>query len=320
MHYDVVVLFYIFITDLFHLFNSENKGVSMSNYKIITDSTCDLPPKIIKELGIHVIPMEYTLDGINHFQDVYDHGEKTRAFYNHLKEGKKPTTSMINIERYMEIFSSYLDQDRDVLHISFSSALSGSHNASRLATLELKERYPERIIRTVDSRAASIGQGLMVYHAAMMKEKGMDLTDLADWIEKNTGSVRHWFTVEDLQHLKRGGRIGAIQAHVGTALSIKPILTVDAEGKLLNAGKVMGRKKSLTELLNRMKEESVDSENQVIIIGHGDSREDAELLEKKIRQTLPVKDVILTYIGPIIGSHTGPGMVGLTFMGEKKEN
>jgi len=107
---------------------------------------------------------------------------------------------------------------------------------------------------------------------------------------------------------------------VGTALSIKPILTVDAEGKLLNAGKVMGRKKSLTELLNRMNEESVDSENQVIIIGHGDSREDAEFLEKKIRQTLPVKDVILTYIGPIIGSHTGPGMVGLTFMGEKKEN
>jgi DegV family protein with EDD domain len=291
----------------------------MSNYKIITDSTCDLPPKVIKELKIHVIPMEYTLDGINQFQDIFDRGEKTKAFYNHLKDGKKPTTSMINTQRYIDTFSSYLDQERDVLHISFTSGLSGSHNASRMAAEELKQLYPERKIIIIDSKAASIGQGLLVYHAAVLKNQGMEMSDLAAWIEENINQIRHWFTVEDLHHLKRGGRIGSISANVGTVLNIKPILSVDSEGKLISVCKVMGRKKSLNELLNRMKSEAVTPEEQIVIIGHGDSIDDALLLEKKVRQTLSVKDVILTYIGPIIGSHTGPGMLGLTFLGKKKE-
>lgn len=291
----------------------------MSNFKIITDSTCDLPPHVIKELKIHVIPMEYTLDGINQFQDIFDQGEKTKAFYNHLKDGKKPATSMVNTQRYIDIFSSYLDQDRDVLHISFSSGLSGSHNASRMAAEELKEIYPERKIIIIDSKAASIGQGLLVYHAAVLKNQGMEMSELVGWIEDNINQVRHWFTVEDLHHLKRGGRIGVITANVGTVLNIKPILSVDADGKLMNVCKVMGRKKSLNELLNRMKAEAVTPEEQIVIIGHGDSLEDALLLEKKVRQTLSVKEVILTYIGPIIGSHTGPGMVGLTFLGKKIE-
>ena len=291
----------------------------MSNFKIITDSTCDLPPHVIKELKIHVIPMEYTLDGFNQFQDIFDQGEKTKAFYNHLKDGKKPATSMVNTQRYIDIFSSYLDQDRDVLHISFSSGLSGSHNASRMAAEELKEIYPERKIIIIDSKAASIGQGLLVYHAAVLKNQGMEMSELVGWIEDNINQVRHWFTVEDLHHLKRGGRIGVITANVGTVLSIKPILSVDADGKLMNVCKVMGRKKSLNELLNRMKAEAVTPEEQIVIIGHGDSLEDALLLEKKVRQTLSVKEVILTYIGPIIGSHTGPGMVGLTFLGKKIE-
>ena len=291
----------------------------MSNFKIITDSTCDLPPHVIKELKIHVIPMEYTLDGFNQFQDIFDQGEKTKAFYNHLKDGKKPATSMVNTQRYIDIFSSYLDQERDVLHISFSSGLSGSHNASRMAAEELKEIYPERKIIIIDSKAASIGQGLLVYHAAVLKNQGMEMSELVGWIEDNINQVRHWFTVEDLHHLKRGGRIGVITANVGTVLNIKPILSVDADGKLMNVCKVMGRKKSLNELLNRMKAEAVTPEEQIVIIGHGDSLEDALLLEKKVRQTLSVKEVILTYIGPIIGSHTGPGMVGLTFLGKKIE-
>ncbi len=290
----------------------------MNNYKIVTDSTCDLPAKIIKELKIHVIPMEYTLDGVNHFQDIYDLGEKNKAFYDHLRVGKKSTTSMINMQRYTDVFSSYLAQGRDVLHVSFSSALSGSYNASRMAVDELKEIYPERKIVSIDSRAASIGLGLLIHHIAHLKNQGMEMSALVDWIENNITKARHWFTVEDLQHLKRGGRIGAISANLGTALNIKPILSVDPEGKLINVGKVMGRKKSLTELLNRMKEEIIKPEDQVVIIGHGDSLEDALLLEKKVRQALPVKDVMITYIGPIIGSHTGPKMIGLTFIGEKK--
>jgi len=188
-----------------------------------------------------------------------------------------------------------------------------------MAAEELKGLYPERKIIIIDSKAASIGQGLLVYHAAVLKNQGMEMSDLADWIEENVNQIRHWFTVEDLHHLKRGGRIGAVTANVGTVLNIKPILSVDSEGKLISVSKVMGRKKSLNELLNRMKTEAVSPEEQIVIIGHGDSIDDALLLEKKVRQTLSVKEVVLTYIGPIIGSHTGPGMVGLTFLGKKKE-
>lgn len=307
----------------FHLFIAiktqrfSDKGVVMCNYKIITDSTCDLPPHIIKELNIHVIPMEYIMDGVSQFHDIVDSEDKTRAFYNHLRSGKVSTTSMINSARFTDIFSSYLSQGMDVLYISFSSALSGCFNASRMAAEELREEYPERKIITLDSIAASIGQGLLVYHACKMKDKGYALDELAIWVEENKNSLCHWFTVEDLQHLKRGGRISSLSANVGTALQIKPILSVDFEGRLITQGKVMGRKKSLTELVGRMKSGAHLPEEQTVIIGHGDALDDALNLEKKVRQELNVQEVILTYIGPVIGSHTGPGMIGLAFMGSR---
>lgn len=289
----------------------------MCNYKIITDSTCDLPSHVIQELDLHVIPMEYIIDGTCRHQDIEDDGEKTRAFYDELRAGKVSTTSMINTAKFTEVFSSYLHEGLDVLYISFSSALSGTYNAARIAAEEMREAHPERTIMTVDSRAASIGQGLLVYHAGVMKAKGKSLEELAHWLELKKDNLCHWFTVEDLQHLKRGGRISALSANVGTALSIKPILSVDMDGRLLTQGKVMGRKKSLSELVSRMKTHSFTPEEQTVIIGHADSLEDALFLEKKVRQELRVKDVILTYIGPVIGSHTGPGMIGLVFLGQK---
>lgn len=289
----------------------------MCNYKIITDSTCDLPPHVIKELDIHVIPMEYVMDGISQFHDIVDTGDKTRAFYNHLRNGKVSTTSMINTARYTDVFCTYLSQGMDVLYISFSSALSGCYNASRIAGEDLKEEYPNQKIYTLDSRAASIGQGLLVYHAAKLKERGYTLDQLASWVEEYKNSLCHWFTVEDLQHLKRGGRISSLSANVGTALQIKPILSVDLEGRLITQGKVMGRKKSLSDLVGRMKIGASTPEEQTVIIGHGDALTDALFLEKKVRQELNVKEVILTYIGPVIGSHTGPGMIGLVFMGNR---
>ena len=292
----------------------------MSNYKIITDSTCDLPPHVIQALDVHVIPMEYVMDGISQFQDIVDNGEKTRAFYDHLRNGKVSSTSMINTARYADIFSTYLNEGTDVLYISFSSALSGCYNASRIAAQELKEVYPDRQIITIDSIAASIGQGLLVYHACVRKNEGAEIDELALWVEDNKKDLCHWFTVEDLQHLKRGGRIGSFSANVGTALKIKPILSVDLEGRLIPQGKVMGRKKSLSELISRMKNSSFQPDEQIVIIGHGDAMEDALFLEKKLRHELQVKDVILTYIGPIIGSHTGPGMIGLTFLGSRNQN
>lgn len=289
----------------------------MCTYKIITDSTCDLPPHITKNLDIHVIPMEFVMDGISQFHDIADSGDKTKAFYNHLRSGKVSTTSMINTARFTDIFTTYLSEGLDVLYISFSSALSGCYNASRMAAEELLEVYPERKIFTLDSKAASIGQGLLVHHAAMLKNEGYSIDQLASWVEENKNSLCHWFTVEDLQHLKRGGRISPLSANVGTALQIKPILSVDLEGRLITQGKVMGRKKSLSELVGRMKTGALLPKEQTVIIGHGDALEDALFLEKKIRQELGVKDVILTYIGPVIGSHTGPGMIGLTFIGRR---
>lgn len=290
----------------------------MRTYKIITDSTCDLPSTVIKELDVHVIPMEYILDGVSHFQDLEDEGEKTASFYGSLREGKVSSTSMINTARFMGVFEPYLKAGQDILHVSFSSALSGSYNASRMAAEELKELYPERQILVLDSIAASIGQGLLVYHAVLKKRQGMSLEELYEWLEENKKKICHWFTVEDLMHLKRGGRINALSANIGTALNIKPILSVNMEGELVNLGKVMGRKKSLSELIVKMKSCAETAENQVVIIGHGDSLKDAEFLSTKLKNELHVKEVIMTQIGPIIGSHTGPGMIGLTFVGERE--
>ena len=290
----------------------------MRNYKIITDSTCDLPSTVIRELDVHVIPMEYILDEVSHFQDIEDEGEKTASFYGSLREGKVSSTSMINTARFIGVFEPYLKAGQDILHISFSSALSGSYNASRMAAEELKELYPERKILVLDSIAASIGQGLLVYHAVLKKRQGLTHEELYVWLEENKKQICHWFTVEDLMHLKRGGRISALSANIGTALNIKPILSVNMEGKLVNLGKVMGRKKSLSELIIKMKTSIETPENQVVIIGHGDSLKDAEFLSSKLKNELHVKEVIMTQIGPIIGSHTGPGMIGLTFIGDRE--
>lgn len=290
----------------------------MRNYKIITDSTCDLPSTVIRELDVHVIPMEYILDGVSHFQDIEDEGEKTASFYGRLREGKVSSTSMINTARFIGVFEPYLKSGQDILHVSFSSALSGSYNASRMAAEELKELYPERKILVLDSIAASIGQGLLVYHAVLKKRQGLTHEELYVWLEENKKQICHWFTVEDLMHLKRGGRISALSANIGTALNIKPILSVNMEGKLVNLGKVMGRKKSLSELIIKMKTSIETPENQVVIIGHGDSLKDAEFLSSKLKNELHVKEVIMTQIGPIIGSHTGPGMIGLTFIGDRE--
>lgn len=289
----------------------------MRNYKIITDSTCDLPANVIEELNIHVIPMEYILNGVSHFQDLEDGGDNTVSFYESLRDGQVSSTSMINTARFISVFEPYLKEGNDILHISFSAALSGSFNASRIAAMELQELYPDRKILILDSIAASIGQGLLVYHAAQKQKQGYSLLELYSWLEENKKNLCHWFTVEDLMHLKRGGRIGTLSANIGTALNIKPILSVNMEGKLVNYGKVIGRKKSLIELVQKMKTSVTAPENQVVIVGHGDSVKDAEFLASKIKCDLNVKEVILTQIGPIIGSHTGPGMIGLTFMGER---
>ncbi len=292
----------------------------MQNYKIITDSTCDLPPYLIKDMDLHVIPLEYSLNGNCFFQDVEDQGEKSKIFYDSLRHGETSKTSMINTSQFIKVFSMYLEKQMNVLHISFSSGLSGTFHAAVLAKEVLEEKFPNQKIIIIDSKAASVGLGLLLYHVGLKKKENYSLEQMATWIEANKHSICHWFTVEDLQHLKKGGRISPLSAHVGTALNVKPILKMDLEGKLIPNSKVMGRKKSLNELYLKMKAHGYSPEEQTVIIGHGDALQDALWLEKKLRNELNVKHVILSFIGPVIGSHTGPGIIGLVFLGQREQS
>lgn len=290
----------------------------MRDYQIITDSTCDLSGSLIHELDVHVIPMEFFIDGKSYLQDPEESELSSKEFYDFLRKGKTSTTSMINTETFNREFRMFLDGGLDIIYISFSSGLSGTYNAARLSAEELKEQYPGMNIILIDSLAASIGLGLLVYTAATMKTKGLSISDLQTWLEAEKHHVCHWFTVEDLHHLKRGGRISSVSANVGTALKIKPLLNISMDGKLTTRSRVIGRKKSLNHLIEQMKSDSFALENQSVFIGHGDSYEDALYVEKAIKAKFGVKEVIINFIGPIIGTHTGPGFIGLAFYGNKE--
>jgi DegV family protein with EDD domain len=289
----------------------------MRDYVIITDSTADLPLEIIEKLNIDVIPMAFDMGDKNYTHYPDEREIKIHDFYDRLKNGENSVTTQINYFTYKESFDTFLKDGKDILYIAFSSGLSGTYNSSQLVIKELKEEYPERKIISVDSLSASIGEGLLVYNAVMKKEEGMTMEELVKWIEEHRNNMCHWFTVEDLHHLKRGGRISSVEAIIGTTLKIKPVLSVDDEGKLVNVTKVRGDKKSLEKLLDKMIEDGTNLKDQTIIIGHGDSLERAEYLANLIREKKLVNDIIINTIGPIIGTHTGQGMIGLTFMGNK---
>ncbi|TCT15611.1 DegV family protein with EDD domain [Natranaerovirga pectinivora] len=288
----------------------------MQNYIIATDATCDLPLEIIQKLGIVVMPMEFIIEEntYNHYPD--EREMRIKDFYNQLALGKISTTTQINLYAYDSVFSEILDQGKDILYISFSSGLSGTFNASLLAVNELKENYSDRKIISVDSLCASIGEGLLVYLAALKKEEGYSIEQLKEWIENNRSNINHWFVVNDLENLKRGGRINAIQASVGNVLNLKPILSVDEEGKLISVAKVRGKKKSYQYLLEKLEEGNNDKENHTVLVGHADNEEDANYVKASILEKKLAKEVIECNIGPIIGSHTGRGMIALTFLNQ----
>lgn len=290
----------------------------MRNYVIITESTADLPSNIVEELGITVIPMNFDIEGKNYFNYPDNRELDAHEFYDKLRDGGKSTTSLVNTAYFIDLFESILKSGQDILYMAFSSGLSGTYNASLLAAEELKEKYEESKIYCVDTKAASVGEGLIAYTAAKKKQEGMDIDELNIWLVNNVLKVCHWFTVDDLNHLKRGGRISAISATLGTALNIKPVLHVDNEGHLIPVTNVRGRKKSLHELVEHMIKTCVNPEEQTIFIGHGDCLEDAQYVEKLVRENFKVKDVIINYIGPVIGSHSGPGTVALFFFGTER--
>lgn len=290
----------------------------MRNYVIVTDSTSDLPEEIISNLGIKVIPLSFEIEGKSYLDHPKDSELNLQDFYERLRNGERSVTSLINTGTFIEEFTPILKDGFDILYIAFSSALSGTYNSCMIAIEELKGTYPDAKMIAIDSKCASVGEGLLVYSAAKKKEAGMSIEELQDWIQQNILNICHWFTVDDLNHLKRGGRVSAFSATVGTALNIKPVLHVDNEGRLIPMEKVRGRKKSIIELFHHMEQTCINAEEQTVFIGHGDAKEDAEYLAELIKEKLPVKEIIITYIGPVVGTHSGPGTIALFFFGTER--
>lgn len=291
----------------------------MNEYVIVSDATLDLPANVVEEYGIKVIPMGFNIDNVEYSHYPDERELSVEDFYGKLKNGSTSQTTQITPAVFMDFFGEILNQGKDILYIAFSSGLSGTYNTSQIVFRELTEEFPDRKIYSVDSLCASIGEGLLVLNAAIQKKNGLNIEDLRDWVENNKHKVRHWFTVKDLYFLKRGGRISSIEAFVGTALKIRPVLSTDDIGKLAVITKIRGTHAELDFLITKLEVEGTNMASQTVIIGHGDDLAQAQELESMIRSRNLVKDVIISKIGPVIGTHTGPGMLALVFMGNKPE-
>ena len=290
----------------------------MGTYQIVTDSTADLTPELIRQLDVQVIPLCYMMGGRT-YHNIPGGGEMTdREFYAKLRGGAMSTTTQINSEEFLRVFTPLLEAGQDVLYIAFSSGLSGTCQSAHLAKKELEQKFPGRRVEVFDSLCASMGEGLLVYHAAMRKKAGASLDEVLLWLKENVLHLCHWFTVDDLNHLKRGGRVSTATALVGTMLGIKPVLHVDDEGHLIPVSKVRGRKQSLDALVKKMEETAIDPQDQVVFISHGDCLEDARYVAKQVKEKLGVKEVKINFIGPVIGAHSGPGTVALFFLGNPR--
>ena len=287
----------------------------MKDYVLLTDSSCDLPANLAAELDVSVLSLEVLLeDGSTLLNEQID----IKDFYAQLRDKKKITTSAVSIERFTRFFESFLQEGKDVLYLGFSSGLSGTYNASFVAMQELSERYPDRKIYSVNTLCASLGQGLLVYLCAKMRQNGADIDEVRDYAENNKPNLCHWFTVDDLFFLKRGGRINAATAVMGTMLSIKPVLHVDNKGKLINVTKSRGRKASLDELVSRMKASVIQPETQTCFICHGDCIDDANYVAERMKTELGVPEVIIGYTGPVIAAHSGPGTLAVFYLGSER--
>ena len=291
------------------------------NYVIFTDSTTDLTPAMIEALGIEVLPLEFVFSDGKSYKNYPDCREMSnKDFYIKVKEGELPKTNQINVTTYTEAFEPYLKDGKDILILSFSSALSGTYQSATIAAKEMSEKYPSRKLIAIDTLSASMGEGLLVYLAVnKAKDENMTIDELAKWVEDNKLRLAHWFTVDDLNHLKRGGRVSSAAALIGTILGIKPVLHVDNEGRLIPVDKVRGRRQSLDALANKLFA-TIDKKEgaQMIFISHGDCEEDAKYLADKIRTGVAVKDIKINFVGPVIGTHSGPGTMALFFLATER--
>ena len=290
----------------------------MREYKILTDSTTDLSPQLVAQTGVTVLPMTYTIGEKSYRNDPEETDLSSGDFYDMLRGGAMSTTSQINVETFREVAGKMARDGFDVLYVGFSSGLSGTFNSARIAFEDLSAEYPEHKFLAVDSLCASMGEGLLVYHAAQQQKAGRSIEDTARWLEENKLHLAHWFTVDDLNHLKRGGRVSATAALVGTLLGVKPVLHVDDEGHLIPVSKVRGRRQSLDALVQKMEETAIQPADQTVFISHGDCLADAEYVANRVREKFGVKNIYINFIGPVIGAHSGPGTVALFFIGEHR--
>ena len=289
------------------------------DFEIVTDSSCNLTEDMIDELGVHILPLVFMSEGKEYRS--YLKGEKTdlKQFYTMMREGKVFTTSLPNMADAEALLRGLLESGRDVLYLGFSSALSGTYEAVRLLCTQLAAEFPERTVRAVGTLAASGGQGLLVYHACKHAQAGASLEETARWVEENRLHLAHWFTVDDLMFLLRGGRVSKVSAYMGTMLNIKPVMHVDDEGRLIPVEKVRGRKKAIQGLVKHMEETAQKPvADQPVFITHGDCPEDVEYLCDLIRKKFGDVQITVNYVDPVIGAHAGPGTLALFFLAEHR--
>lgn len=284
-------------------------------YRIVTDTGCDFPQEMYAQKNLTVVPLTVN----------YKDGEYTsytedwlKELYAGLRSGEKATTAAINPDTWEKAIAPILEAGEDALVLPFSSGLSATYQSAVIAAQELREEFPERKVNVVDLRCASLGQGLFVHYACCKRDEGLSLEELTAWCEENKLHLCHWVTVDDLMYLKRGGRISAATALVGTMLQVKPIIHVDNAGKLINVGKARGRKASIDALVKKMQETALPGMNDLAYICHGDCEADAQYLAQQIKEKCGVKEVFYYYTGAVIGSHSGPGTLALFYLGEHR--
>ena len=290
----------------------------MRDYVIMTDSCCDLTDQMARDLELEVLPLTMHMDGQDYPNDLAGTAISNQEFYKRIRAGKLATTSAVNVGQFQDAMRRVLESGRDIVCVCFSSALSTTYQSAVIAAEDLRAEFPEAEIHVVDSLSASLGQGLLLYLAVEQKRKGLTAAELAKWVEDNRLTVCHWFTVDDLNFLKRGGRVSATTALLGTMLSIKPIMHTSDEGKLVPVGKARGRKAAIAALLDKIEALSIHPEKQTMFICHADCEADAKAVAQTIQDRFGTPTVHINYIGPVIGSHTGPNTMGIFFVGTQR--
>lgn len=290
----------------------------MSNFVILTDSSTDLSEQMAAELGVQVLPLSFFIDDVQYRNYPDNRDMDPHKFYELLRNGSNATTAALNVSEYTEALEPLLVQGKDVLMLVFSSGLSSTYQSSLLAIEDLHSKYPQRKIYSVDTLCASMGQGLLTYLAVQEQRKGKSIEEVRDWTEAHKLHLCHQFTVDDLHFLKRGGRISSTTAAMGSMLNIKPVLHVDNEGHLVRWGKVRGRAASLKAMADQMERTVIEPREQTVFISHGDCLEDAQQLAQMVTERMGVKEVVINYVGPVIGAHSGPGTLALFYLGSER--